>query len=307
MSLLTSESKDSAGHKFLPAKQPKAPLTKQQQEDNVIFNERLRKTYQGYTRVRLQYNPANYGERKQLAKEKASVVLQQEYPDLTVKRLLNVTRVLFPAGENLYEDSEGKLDPKVRSALYYTVEVSIQRAESTQIGIFDDYIHSTIFKIGKYSAPRVKPEFDKDHNHVNSHIVGQMNRYYVADSKKNIEDIIKRFGAPCKAFPWNVAIASPSGVEIPFIDDRRYTITKFEDWLTGDISELIEANRYGFYRINRGNNNNNNGNGSSSLRIDGLDAFLRWQKAKDEALDKGVLLDAKEFREGKGKEKPSEK
>lgn len=49
----------------------------------------------------------------------------QEYPESTSKKLLNMTRVLLPAGGiTLFEDEEGNLNPKVRSALVYNVEVS---------------------------------------------------------------------------------------------------------------------------------------------------------------------------------------
>lgn len=304
MSLLTSENKTSSGHRFLKPAPKKATLTKQQEEDNRIFNERLRRIYQAYSRVRLSYNPPDYPSKKIMSKEKASIVLQQEYPDLTVKKLLGISRVLFPPGENLYEDSEGKPDPKVRSALYYSVDVSLQRAESVEIGIYDDFIHQCQFNIGRYVIPRVRPQFDRDHNHVNSHIIGQLNRYYIPDTPENIKNVLKRFGEPCKAYPWSVAIAMTMGLEIFFVDNRKYTVTKFEDFVAGDIQDLIDANRTGFYPINRGTNYNGNGNAS---RIPGLNDYQRWQAAKQTALDKGILLDPKEFREGKGKEKPSEK
>jgi hypothetical protein len=93
------------------------------------------------------------------------------------------------------------------------------------------------------------------------------------------------------------------GLEIFFVDNRKYTVTKFDDFLAGDIQDLIDANKTGFYPINRGTNYNGNGS-----KIPGLSDFQRWQAAKQTALDKGILLDPKEFREGKGKEeKPSEK
>jgi hypothetical protein len=178
---------------------------------------------------------------------------------------------------------------------------------SVDIGIYDDFIHQCQFNIGRYVIPRVRPEFDRDHNHINSHIVGQMNRYYIADTPENIKGVLKRFGEPCKAYPWSVAIAMTTGLEIFFVDNRKYTVTKFEDFLAGDIQDLIDANKTGFYPINRGTIYSGNGNAAAnnSRRIPGLSDYERWRNAKDEALDKGVLLDAKEFREGK--EKPSEK
>ena len=205
---------------------------------------------------------------------------------------MGITRVLFPPGENLYEDSEGKPDPKVRSALFYSVDVSIQRAESVEIGIYDDFIHQCQFNIGRYVIPRVKPEFDRDHNHINSHIIGQLNRYYIADTPENIKNVLKRFGEPTKAYPWCVAIAMTMGLEIFFVDNRKYTVTKFEDFLAGDIQDLIDANKTGFYPINRGTNYNGNGN---AFNIPGLNDYQRWQAAKQTALDKGLLLDPKEF------------
>ncbi len=79
MSLVTSD-KGGSGHKFL-APNPRSPnLSKQQQEDIKIFNERLRRTYEAFAKVRLSYNPSDYQTRRSVAKEKASVVLQQEYP-----------------------------------------------------------------------------------------------------------------------------------------------------------------------------------------------------------------------------------
>ena len=245
MSLVTSDK--GSGHKFLAPKPRNPNLTKQQQEDIKIFNERLRRTYEAFAKVRLSYNPSDYQTKRSIAKEKASVVLQQEYPNLTVKRLLNITRVLFPLGESLYENSDGEIDEKVRSALVYAVEVSIRRQESVDIGIQDDYMHSTIFHIGRYNKPRVRPQFDANHNHIDSHVIGSTNRYYVPDSKKNIEDILKRFGNPIKSNPWIVAIAAPSGVEIPYVDGRKYSITNYSDWITGDIQDLINANKSGFF------------------------------------------------------------
>lgn len=241
MSLVTSDK--GSGHKFL-ALNPRNPnLTKQQQEDIKIFNERLRRTYEAFAKVRLLYNPSDYQAKRSIAKEKASVVLQQEYPNLTVKRLLNIIRVLFPLGESIYENPEGEIDEKVRSALVYAVEVSIRRQESVDIGLYDDYMHSTIFHIGRYNKPRVRPQFDANHNHIDSHVIGSTNRYYVPDSKKNIEDILKRFGNPIKSNPWIVAIAAPSGVEIPYVDGRKYSITNYSDWISGDIHDLIDANK----------------------------------------------------------------
>jgi hypothetical protein len=244
MSLVTSDK--GSGHKFLAPKPRNSNLTKQQQEDIKIFNERLRRTYEAFTKVRLSYNPPDYQTRRAIAKEKASVVLQQEYPNLTVKRLLNISRVLFP-WESLYENSDGEIDVNLRSVLVYAVEVSIRRQESVDIGIYDDYMHNTIFHIGRYNKPRVRPQFDANHNHIDSHVIGSTNRYYVPDSKKNIEDILKRFGNPIKSNPWIVSIAAPSGVEIPYLDGRKYSITNYSDWLTGDIQDLINTNKSEFF------------------------------------------------------------
>ena len=259
MSLVTSDK--GSGHKFLAPKPRNPNLTKQQLEDTKIFNERLRRTYEAFAKVRLSYNPSDYQTKRSIAKEKASVILQQEYPDLTVKRLLNITRVLLPLGESLYENSDGEIDDKVRSALVYAVEVSIRRQESVDIGILDDYMHNTIFHIGRYYRPRVRPEFDVNHNHIDSHVIGSVNRYYVPDSKKNIEDILKRFGNPIKSNPWIVAIAAPSGVEIPYVDGRKYSINNHSDWLTGDIQDLINANKSGFFSTS----SNNDGKETSGL------------------------------------------
>ena len=295
MSLVTSDK--GSGHKFL-APNPKNPnLTKQQQEDIKIFNERLRRTYEAFAKVRLSYNPSDYQTKRSIAKEKASVVLQQEYPNLTVKRLLNITRVLFPLGESLYENSDGEIDEKVRSALVYAVEVSIRRQESVDIGIQDDYMHSTIFHIGRYNKPRVRPQFDANHNHIDSHVIGSTNRYYVPDSKKNIEDILKRFGNPIKSNPWIVAIAAPSGVEIPYVDGRKYSITNYSDWITGDIQDLINANKSGFFSTS----SNNDGKETS-----GLNEYERWKKAKEAALDKVILLDPQQFRDEQQKQRHNE-
>ncbi|MGC2308327.1 MAG: hypothetical protein WA461_07985 [Nitrososphaeraceae archaeon] len=286
MSLVTSDK--GSGHKFL-APNPKNPnLTKQQQEDIKIFNERLRRTYEAFAKVRLSYNPSDYQTKRSIAKEKASVVLQQEYPNLTVKRLLNITRVLFPLGESLYENSDGEIDEKVRSALVYAVEVSIRRQESVDIGLYDDYMHNTIFHIGRYNRPRVRPEFDVNHNHIDSHVIGSVNRYYVPDSKKNIEDILKRFGNPIKSNPWIVAIAAPSGVEIPYVDGRKYSITNYSDWITGGIQDLINANKSGFF---------SNSNSNDSKETSGLNEYEKWKKAKEAALDKVILLDPQQFRD----------
>lgn len=294
MSLVTSDK--GSGHKFLALKTRNPDLTKQQQEDIKIFNERLRRTYEAFAKVRLSYNPSDYQTKRSIAKEKASVVLQQEYPNLTVKRLLNITRVLFPLGESLYENSDGEINEKVRSALVYAVEVSIRRQESVDIGIQDDYMHSTIFHIGRYNKPRVRPQFDANHNHIDSHVIGSTNRYYVPDSKKNIEDILKRFGNPIKSNPWIVAIAAPSGVEIPYVDGRKYSITNYSDWITGDIQDLINANKSGFYSTS-----SNDGKESS-----GLNEYERWKKAKEAALDKVILLDPQQFRDEQQKQRHNE-
>ena len=254
----------------------------------------MRRTYEAFAKVRLSYNPSDYQTKRSIAKEKASVVLQQEYPDLTVKRLLNITRVLLPLGESLYENSDGEIDDKVRSALVYAVEVSIRRQESVDIGILDDYMHNTIFHIGRYNRPRVRPEFDVNHNHIDSHVIGSVNRYYVPDSKKNIEDILKRFGNPIKSNPWIVAIAAPSGVEIPYVDGRKYSITNYSDWITGDIQDLINANKSGFF---------SNSNSNDSKETSGLNEYEKWKKAKEAALDKVILLDPQQFRDEQQKQR----
>ena len=290
MSLVTSDK--GTGHKFLAPKPRNSNLTKQQQEDIRIFNERLRRTYEAFAKVRLSYNPSDYQTKRSIAKEKASIVLQQEYPNLTVKRQLNITRVSFPLGDSLYENPEGEIDEKVRSALVYAIEVSIRRQESVDIGIQDDYMHNTIFHIGRYNRPRVRPEFDVNHNHIDSHVIGSTNRYYVLDSKKNIEDILKRFGNPIKSNPWIVAIAAPSGVEIPYVDGRKYSITNYSDWITGDIQDLINANKSGFFSAS-----SNNGKETS-----GLYEYEKWKKAKEAALDKFVLLDPQQFRDEQQKQ-----
>ena len=291
MSLVTSDK--GSGHKFLAPKLRNPNLSKQQQEDIKIFNERLRRTYEAFAKVRLSYNPSDYQTKRSIAKEKASVVLQQEYPNLTVKRLLNITRVMFPLGESLYENSEGEIDEKVISALVYA-EVSIRRQESVDIGLYDDYMQSTIFQIGRYNKPRVRPQFDANHNHIDSHVIGSTNRYYVPDSKKNIEDILKRFGNPIKSNPWIVAIAAPSGVEIPYVDGRKYSITNYSDWITGDIQDLINAyNKSGFYST--GSNNDK--------ETSGLNEYEKWKKAKEAALDKVILLDPQQFRDEQQKQR----
>ena len=295
MSLVTSDK--GSGHKFLAPKPRNSNLTKQQQEDVRIFNERLRRTYEAFAKVRLSYNPSDYQTKRSIAKEKASVVLQQEYPNLTVKRLLNITRVLFPLGESLYENSDGEIDEKMRSALVYAVEVSIRRQESVDIGLYDDYMHSTIFHIGRYNKPRVRPQFDANHNHIDSHVIGSINRYYVPDSKKNIEDILKRFGNPIKSNPWIVAIAAPSGVEIPYVDARKYSITNYSDWITGDIQDLINANKSGFYSTS---------NSNDSKETSGLNEYEKWKKAKEAALDKVILLDPQQFRDEQQKQRHNE-
>lgn len=209
-----------------------------------------------------------------------------------MKRLLNITRVLFSSGESLYENSEGEIDEKVRSALVYAVEVSIRRQESVDIGIYDDYMHNTIFHIGRYNKPRVRPEFDANHNHIDSHVIGSTNRYYVPDSKKNIEDILKRFGNPIKSNPWIVAIAAPSGVEIPYVDGRKYSITNYSDWISGDIHDLINANKTGFFSTSSNNDK----------ETSGLNEYEKWKKAKEAALDKVILLDPQQFRDEQQKQ-----
>ena len=73
MSLVTSDK--GSGHKFL-APNPKNPnLTKQEQEDIKIFNERLRRTYEAFAKVRLSYNPSDYQAKRSIAKEKASAAI----------------------------------------------------------------------------------------------------------------------------------------------------------------------------------------------------------------------------------------
>jgi hypothetical protein len=292
MSLVTSD-KGGSGHKFLAPKPRNSNLTKQQEEDIKIFNERLRRTYETFTKVRLSYNPSDYQTKRSIAKEKASVILQQEYPDLTVKRLLNMTRVMFPLGESLYENSVGEIDDKVTSALVYAVEVSIRRQESVDIGIYDDYMHNTIFHIGRYNRPRVRPEFDANHNHIDSHVIGSTNRYYVQDSKKNIEDILKRFGNPIKSSPWIVAIAAPSGVEIPYVDGRKYSINNYSDWISGNIHDLIDANKTGFFSTSTNNDK----------ETSGLNEYEKWKKARETALDKVILLDPQQFRDEQQKQR----
>ena len=215
-----------------------------------------------------------------------------------MKRLLNITRVLFPLGESLYENSDGEIDEKMRSALVYAVEVSIRRQESVDIGLYDDYMHSTIFHIGRYNKPRVRPQFDANRNHIDSHVIGSINRYYVPDSKKNIEDILKRFGNPIKSNPWIVAIAAPSGVEIPYVDGRKYSISNYPDWLTGDIQDLINANKTGFFSTNSSNND--------GKETSGLNEYERWKKAKEAALDKVILLDPQQFRDEQQKQRHNE-
>jgi hypothetical protein len=222
--------------------------------------------------------------------------LQQEYPNLTVKRLLNISRVLFPSGESLYENSDGEIDNNVRTALVYAIEVSIRRQESVDIGILDDYMHNTIFHIGRYNMPRVRPQFDANHNHIDSHVIGSTNRYYVSDSKKNIEDILKRFGNPIKSNPWIVTIAAPSGVEIPYVDRRKYSISNYPDWLTGNIQDLINANKSGFYSTSSSND---------GKEASGLNEYEKWKKAKEAALDKVILLDPQQFRDEQQKQQRS--
>jgi len=77
-----------------------------------------------------------------------------------------------------------------------------------------------------------------------------------------------------------VAIASPVRIEIPYVDGRKYSVPLFSDFIDVDILDMIDATSSG-----------------SSRDIPGLSDYLRWKKAKDEALDKGSLLDAKRYRE----------
>lgn len=83
------------------------------------------------------------------------------------------------------------------------------------------------------------------------------------------------------------------------MDGRKYSVPLFSDFIDGDILDMIDENKIRFYPvINRGvvDNNGRTGGGSSRY-IPGLSDYLRWKEAKDEAPDKGILLDAKRFRE----------
>ena len=119
-----------------------------------------------------------------------------------------------------------------------------------------------------------------------------------SDSKKNIEDILKRFGNPIKSNPWIVAIAAPLGVEIPYVDGRKYSINNHSDWLTGDIQDLINANKS---RVLFDWGQNNDGKETS-----GLNGYEKWKKAKEATLDKFILLNPQQFRDEQQKQRSNQ-
>ena len=69
-----------------------------------------------------------------------------------------------------------------------------------------------------------------------------------------------------------------------------YSISyQYPDWLTGDIQDLINANKTGFFSTNSSNND--------GKETSGLNEYERWKKAKEAALDKVILLDPQQFRD----------
>lgn len=237
---------ETSGHKFIVPKKTELKITKEIE----IFQERQKRIINAFKRIRLSYDPQDYSSKKQLANEKISCHLQAEHPDLTSRQLLQITRVKLPV-PGLFEDQDGNIDNSVKSALVYRVTVNIQREDAAKAGIYDDYIDSCTFVIGRYEAPNPKYTFNDRHEITNSRVVGQTRRYYIADNKKNIEDIIKRFGGVFyKIHPFTVAIASHSG-SMYYHNNKVYTIFDKDDWITSDIDLLIGANQAGFLEADK--------------------------------------------------------
>jgi hypothetical protein len=261
-----------SGHKFRPVQKKES-----NQKDLKIFEERTDRIRKAFASIRLDYNPINYPERYAVANEKINLHLQQEYDEKYItRRLLGIKRVKLPIP--LFENSEGEIDDTVKSAIIYRVQVEIEKEDSYKAGARGDLIHSHLFKIGSYEKPNPRYKFNEKHEIIDSRVVGSTRRYYIADTKENIEAVLQRFGEPMKAHPWTVAVAHPSGSAY-YLNDETMIIGDFDEWLNNDIQTLIDYSKSGVMELGKKR----------------LEAFKQFKLLQDEKLSKGVYITPKDF------------
>jgi hypothetical protein len=190
---------------------------------------------------------------------------------------LQITRVKLPV-PNLFEDSEGEIDNNVKSALIYRVQCEIEKEDSFKAGVRGDLVHSVLFKIGVYDRPNPRYTFNDKHEITGSRVVGSTRRYYVADTKQNIEAILQRFGEPHRVHPYTVAVAHPAGSAY-FSGNEVFVVSDFDEWVTGDIQTLIDYSKSGIMEYVQKR----------------LELFKAFKKTQEEKLSKGVLVTEKDF------------
>lgn len=232
------------GHKYTGS----VDLPKLREVDS-IFNERLNRVKRAFQREQMSYIPTNYSEKYMVAKEKASITLQQEFPEECIHyQLLGMCKVQLQSG--MFESEDGTIDNSVRSALVYSIEVRLENPDSVREGIRGDIFTggagSVIFQCGRYAKPILKPLFDRDHMLIDKEIIGYHHVYYVRDTQEEIERITKKYGFPLKGF--FTAIASPSG---PYYqNERKFKIWEHKDWVNNSVETVNSAFKLGFLTEN---------------------------------------------------------
>lgn len=259
------------------------PKTVKKHELNPIFRERMRRTERAFKKAYLSYNPPDYSTKRRNGQEQINRQLMEQFPDLTTTKLVRMTRVYFPAGLNLYEDSEGNVDPKVRSGLLFTLECTVADEDSMKAGVKDSIMEvygsgagRVSYEIGKYECVIPKLTFDRNHNIVDSRVSHFVHRYYCKDSPSEIKRIAKEFGG-LPSDRLSVAIAMERGPI--FENNKTYAIFNETEFVNEPIELLIGSNIRGLL----------------SQHIGGVKAYRQW-KVKEEELISGGVATEKQLR-----------
>jgi hypothetical protein len=216
---------------------------------------RLDRLKKAYTRAHLSYSPLDWTASQLDFKENLNQELQRSYPEQVSTKLIRVIRVHFPPGVNLYEDSEGNnIDPSVRSALVYTVTVSVRDPNSAKLGtdrvIQDEALQGAgkqSYTVGRYACPIPEYSFDRQGNITDSRIDYWSWRYYIKDDPKEIERLFKEFN---ETNDLSVAIAQARGSA--FVGDVTYSVPNLQEFIHSDIMDLVNANSKNLLGVREG-------------------------------------------------------
>jgi hypothetical protein len=265
LTILDIEEQPSNNSRFLK------PKKENKTEVDPIFREKSKRVRAAWNRAYLAYDGIDFVTRQEEFKQSLHLeVLEGMDPNLQVTTLLRVIRVLFPSGTSLFENENGEVDPKVRSALVYTIISRLQSEDSLKAGVKDSTVDisgtsagKVGFVIGKYKCPIPQLTFDSKHNIINSKVDFYETRYWCRDDPKEIQKVFSKWG---KCSDLSVAICDKRGNF-----DNVYKVPNESEWMNSSIESLVAANSKNLL----------------SNRVGGVRNYLAYKQIEDKMIESG--------------------